>query len=103
MGECKHTTHQSACDGCDARGTTTAPHAFVPVSGSLLNVVCVDCGYTKRKDSDFGNVILSITKVSTNGSYILPDGTIVLVEEDIEAYLNGTLVFYDKDNVPQVQ
>ena len=97
------TTHQSACDGCDARGTTTAPHAFVPVKGSLLNVVCVDCGYTKRKDSDFGNVILSITKVSANGSYILPDGTIMLVDEDIEAYLNGTLVFYDKNNVPQTQ
>ncbi len=30
---------------------------------------------------------------SENGSYILNDGTIVLVEEDIEAYLNGTLVF----------
>ncbi|MBR2381405.1 MAG: hypothetical protein IKA84_02785, partial [Clostridia bacterium] len=59
-------------------------------------------GYTKRKDSDFGNVILSITKVSANGSYILPDGTIMLVDEDIEAYLNGMLVFYDKDNVPQV-
>ena len=97
------TTHQSECDGCNARGTTTAPHAFVPANGSLLNVVCVDCGYTKRKDSDFGNVILSITKVSANGSYILPDGTIMLVDEDIEAYLNGTLVFYDKDNVPQVQ
>ena len=96
------TTHQSECDGCNARGTTTAPHAFVPANGSLLNVVCVDCGYTKRKDSDFGNVILSITKVSANGSYILPDGTIMLVDEDIEAYLNGMLVFYDKDNVPQV-
>ena len=68
-----------------------------------LNVVCVDCEYTKRKDSDFGNVIMFITKVSTNGSYVLPDGTIMLVDEDIEAYLNGTLVFYDKDNVHQTQ
>jgi hypothetical protein len=46
---------------------------------------------------------MSIDKVSANGSYILPDGTIMLVEEDIEAYFNGTLVFYDKDNVPQTQ
>jgi hypothetical protein len=27
----------------------------------------------------------------------------VLVEEDVEAYLNGTLVFYDKDKLPVVQ
>lgn len=52
---------------------------------------------------NFENVIMSITKVSINGSYILPDGTIMLANEDIEAYLNGTLVFYDKNNVPQTQ
>ena len=30
---------------------------------------------------------------SENGSFILPDGIIVLVDEDIEAYFNGTLEF----------
>ena len=34
--------------------------------------------------------------VTANGSYILPNGVIVLVDEDIEAYLNGTLVFYHR-------
>jgi hypothetical protein len=28
-----------------------------------------------------------------NGSYITPDGITVLVDEDIEAFLNGTLEF----------
>ncbi len=28
-----------------------------------------------------------------NGSYILPNGVIVLVEEDIEAYMAGNLIF----------
>ena len=42
----------------------------------------------------------SITQVTLNGSYILPNGIIVLVDEDIEAYMDGTLVFYDKDKVP---
>jgi hypothetical protein len=46
---------------------------------------------------------MSITKYSVNGSYILPNGIIVLVEEDVEAYLNGTLVFYDKDKLPVTQ
>lgn len=27
------------------------------------------------------------------GSYILPNGVIVLAPEDMEAYMNGTLVF----------
>ena len=45
----------------------------------------------------------SVTKVSINGSYILPSGIVVLVDEDLDAYLNGTLVFYDKDKVPVFQ
>ena len=31
---------------------------------------------------------------SVNGSYILQNGVIVLVDEDIEAYMSGNLVFY---------
>ena len=33
-----------------------------------------------------------------NGSFILPDGVIVLVNEDIEAYFAGTLEFYYPDD-----
>ena len=47
--------------------------------------------------------IMSINKYSVNGSYILPNGIIVLVDSDIEAYESGTLVFYDKDDLPVVQ
>ena len=35
---------------------------------------------------------------SVNGSYIRADGIIVLVDEDIEAYLNGTLEFYPQNS-----
>ena len=98
-----NTTHIRECRGCNARGNETAPHAFVPTEPLSFKLVCVGCGYTKMKDSDYGNIIMSSTKVSLNGSYIMPDGTIMLVDEDIEAYLNGTLVFYDKDSLPVVQ
>ena len=47
--------------------------------------------------------INNVSQVTANGSYILPSGIIVLVDSDIEAYLNGTLVFYDKDSLPVVQ
>ena len=40
----------------------------------------------------------SIEMMSANGSYIDGEGNVYLVEEDIEAYLNGTLTFYRKDD-----
>ena len=52
-------------------------------------------------NGDIGMVpgILStgVNIITENGSYILPNGIIVLVEEDIEAYFAGTLIFYDED------
>ena len=95
------TTHVSECD-CGARGTTTASHVYTfPDSDGWMT--CIGCGYTKIFGSDSGLIIMSTTKVSSNGSRIISDGTIMLVDEDIEAYLDGTLVFYDKDNLPQTQ
>ena len=45
---------------------------------------------------------MNITKYSINGSYILPNGIIILVNNDIQSYLNNTLIFYDKNNLPQI-
>ena len=61
---------------------------------------CLGCGYLLNLNSDSA-VIMGITspsviKVSLNGSYILSNQMIVLVDEDVRAYLNGTLVFYNK-------
>ena len=36
--------------------------------------------------------------ITENGSYIRPDGIIVLADADVEAYLNGMLVFYNPNN-----
>ena len=49
--------------------------------------------------SKFGGGILTLSneyKVyeSLNGSYILNDGTIYLVDEDINSYFDNTLEFY---------
>ena len=46
---------------------------------------------------DFVSIIrskLKTKKITENGSYTLPNGIVVLVEEDIEAYKEGTLIFY---------
>lgn len=39
------------------------------------------------------NVSVNIIQYTLNGSYIMNDGTVVLVEEDFESYINETLVF----------
>ena len=38
-----------------------------------------------------------ILKISENRSFILSNGLVVLVDEDIEAYMNGTLIFRNND------
>ena len=66
--------------------------------------ICLGCHAQLDLFEDYANSIMStITQVSINGSYILPSGIVVLSDEDIQAYLNGTLVFYHPDNVPITQ
>ena len=66
-------------------------HAVENETG-LLFAPCVDCGYLLDLRNDIG-VVQSILKVSANGSRILSNGIIVLEPKDVDAYLNGTLVF----------
>ena len=93
------TKHIQHCE-CGLNGTVTANH----VVKSSDKTKCMICGATIEAIGGLGeSFIQNIQKVTLNGSYILPNGIIVLVDEDIEAYFNGTLVFYDKNNLPQTQ
>lgn len=65
---------------------------------------CLGCRARLDLFEDYANTIMSaITRVSINGSYVLPSGIVVLVDEDVQAYLDGTLVFYHPDNIPITQ
>ena len=64
---------------------------------------CRLCGAMIILDDGFGQIIHNVQKITPNGSYVLLSGIIVLVDEDVEAYENGTLVFYDKESLPQTQ
>lgn len=103
----KHTSthHIERCSLCGQKGTATSPHVIKAADTLFSRANCMLCGQWINLDDTIVMVpgILNIQKVTVNGSYILPNGIIVLVDEDIEAYLNGTLVFYDKDNLPQTQ
>lgn len=65
---------------------------------------CADCGARIDLGNSFVPVgPMSVVQVSVNGSYILPNGIAVIVDADVEAYINGTLVFYNPDELPVTQ
>ncbi len=96
------TRHIECCE-CGVRGTTTGVH--VTKASNIVNgkSYCIHCGYMVTLTEGFIPIIHNVQKVSVNGSYILSNGIIVLVDEDVEAYMNGTLVFYDKDKLPELE
>lgn len=90
---------------CDCGYNKLEPHFIRSsqiVDGRYAN--CLGCGRRLDLWKDSANVQPTATsKFSVNGSYILPNGIVVLVDEDIEAYMNGTLVFYNRDDIPTVE
>lgn len=95
---------------CECGQTTGSTQVHTILQSEIVNgryAECIGCHHLLDLNSDMALVgginSASVTQVSINGSYILPSGIIVLVDDDLDAYLNGTLVFYDKDKVPVLQ
>ena len=87
-----NTQHTSTCV-CGE--TVTSGH--VVKNSSTNSKQCIVCGVIVNTNDDiffpiFPTSLINIMS-SPNGSYILPNGIIVLVEEDIDLYFNGTLKF----------
>ena len=84
------TQHRSTCV-CGS--TQLEPHVVAPGSYNFgdQTAQCILCG----GPASFGIWPASTSSLptSSNGSYICPNGVIVLVEEDIQAYLDGILIF----------
>ena len=99
------THHILYCEYCGQTESQPSPHIIKATDSLLRKAKCLMCGAWVNLDNTIVMVpgMLNVQKVSINGSYILPNGIIVLVDEDIEAYENGTLVFYDKDDLPVTQ
>ena len=96
-------SHIESCS-CGITGTLTQAHAVKPSDRYKPFANCIGCGVLLDMRFDIGEMpdIQSLTqKFTLNGSYILSNGIIVLVEEDVEAYLHNTLVFFDEDDLPQ--
>lgn len=98
-----NSTHIESCC-CGLKGTATAVHSIRASEVVNNKANCMGCGYMLDLRYDVAvSIPDSVMKVSVNGSYILPSGIIVLVDEDVEAYWNGTLEFYDRDDLPVTQ
>ncbi len=96
--------HDSHLKKCVCGASQEVPHsvrASEIVDGRYAT--CLGCKVPLDLTVDSAQVgYFSITKVSVNGSYILDNGIVVLVDADVTAYLNGTLQFYDPDKLPSV-
>ena len=91
-----NTYHIEKCI-CGERGTTKKVHAVSSTELSRYKT-CILCGGTVDTFSDISQIESTVRMVTTNGSYILPSGIIVLVDADIEAYFSGELVFYNPND-----
>lgn len=88
--------HYSYCS-CGQKIIGAHVIASSTLSTNALDNKCMLCGGR----ADFGGTVHPgaighNNLVTANGSFVLPNGVIVLVEQDYEAYFNGTLVFYPK-------
>ena len=91
---------------CGETLSTLQPHAISSNSYATGQrfAICLLCGgFAETGFIQLNINSSSVNNVTLNGSFILPNGVIVLQDEDIEAYLNGTLVFYNKNEVPLIQ
>lgn len=90
-----YTQHSATCV-CGA--SKKQPHAVAAgLTPPGIKPLCILCGGAVDKAFDKIDSSTTIQLVSDNGSYVLPNGVIVLVDEDIEAYLKGTLEFHSSN------
>ena len=91
------TQHSYVCTLCGV--TAYAPH----VANINFPDYCITC--KSFFDNGFGQIIHAIKPsggmVTANGSYIGYNGIIYLDDRDVQAYFNGTLVFYKEDSSAQ--
>jgi hypothetical protein len=91
------TRHTSHCD-CGAR--SLQGHAVSSSWNGIGTTTCLICGgrasmgfvqFGIMPRGSLGIIFGNNLSYFGNGSYVLPNGLVVLVDEDIEAYINGTL------------
>lgn len=88
------TTHTMLCECGDLIESNHVVSSDAYNSGASI-APCLLCG--GNATIGFIEIQNNILKISENGSFILSNGLVVLVDKDIEAYMNGTLIFRNND------
>ena len=96
-------SHVQIC-ACGYRGAKTQNH-MVRASETINNKAkCLGC----KRLLDL-NYDIAVTlpegfgyKYTVNGSRLLPNGIAVLVDCDIDSYIDGTLIFYNANEIPKL-
>ena len=93
-----YSTHKSICE-CGEY--VSQPHAVLDSSPQLGGYkICIFCNGQAQIGFDFGGILSTRNKMTTvNGSYVNNYGVIILSDEDLNEYLNGTLHFFNNENI----
>ena len=79
---------------------SSSPHIIKQESISNSKGVCLECDATLDLNYDMGlTPFYDIVYITSNGSYKLPNGIIVLSDTDYNSYINGTLSFNYNDDM----
>lgn len=98
-----HNLHKEKCS-CGLLGVETNAHWIYETDVVNNKANCRGCHHLLDFGYDYAQVITLNydKKLTINGSYTLPSGTMVIVESDILAFTNGTLIWYNENELPQV-
>ena len=100
---CKHLNNISHIVRCSCGLNTTESHTvtFADANDGDEQARCLGCNRLLDLSTDIAAPIQTNANIrwSTNGSYLLPSGIIVLVNEDIEIYNEGKLLFFKKEEL----
>ena len=91
-------THAIICE-CGSVNSIPERHAvaFSDANDGDRKAICLGCGALLNLNIDSAIIANYGNEFTANGSYVF-NGIIILVEEDINAYLNGDLEFYKKND-----
>ena len=88
---------------CNCGYESIGGHVIRSSDSNLRYANCIECNKLIDLTSTIVPIIpynLNNNMKTINGSYISSNGIIILVDSDVESYFNGTLVFYNSEDIP---
>lgn len=94
--------HRKSCRYCGEIKSQQHSVTLEDATDGDNKATCLGCDTLLDLNFDIAEVIESTEQVTLNGSFILPNGIVVLAPEDIDAFEYGTLIFYNINELPVI-